>query len=897
MAEDEEADTRIQTPGRSVRHYELLVEIGRGGMGIVYRARDRDLPREVALKRPLPALLASEDLRRRFLREGRAASRITHPNIVPVLEAFEEDGVPWIVFQLVDGLSLRDLLARERKLPLDTVLTYGEELASGLQAAHDHGVIHRDVNPKNILIDGAGRALLTDFGLAHTVAVEDGSSTATTDVGNLTSTGAMLGTPRYMAPEQLLGRPSDARTDIFALGAVLYEMCCGAPAFRSENRGELIGEILHREPEPVSHRSHQAPPECERIIRKCMAKRPDERYQDAKDLFADLRALRRRLEFEEYSETTKAESAPPRPWRPRPQTVILTVLLVVVAAVAVRLNQRSAPAAPFSDARPIQVTSSSTWETQPAISPDGGRIAYVSNGSGNLEVYIIGSEGGKPVPLTHDPASDHTPAWFPDGSAVAFVSDRRGKSDVWKTGQLGGEPTLLVENAGHPAISPDGRRIAFTRPDSSGIHRIAVADLRNPSQAPLLTGPSDGLWDHLAPSWSPDGTRIAYAAFDGLWTVPASGGPAHHVLPGDEADQDPVWSADGNTLYFASFRDGPLALWRVPAAGGAPARVTLGTGAESHPSLSADGLRFAYCTEEPNNYTVVRDLTTGREIEIANQRQDLFPALTPTGDGIVFASDRWGSRLDLWFQALADGAPSGEPRRLTSQEGDASHPVVSPDGRWVAYYLVRGNNRDVWVAALDGGLPRRITEDPAEDFQPAWSPDGDRLAFASERAGASRIWVQRVSQGAPAGEPYAVTGSDVGAQAPAWSPDGTRIAFVGARGRASEVYIVSVPATAGESAQSARAVTAGAEAFRVRWDPTSGDLLMSGTWRTSRSVMTRIAPDGSAMRPVQPEVLFGQDGATTTGFFDVSRDGRWLVWTREAKRGDVWLLDAKKTQL
>jgi Tol biopolymer transport system component len=157
--------------------------------------------------------------------------------------------------------------------------------------------------------------------------------------------------------------------------------------------------------------------------------------------------------------------------------------------------------------------------------------------------------------------------------------------------------------------------------------------------------------------------------------------------------------------------------------------------------------------------------------------------------------------------------------------------------------------------------------------------------------------VQRVSQGAPAGEPYAVTGSDVGAQAPAWSPDGTRIAFVGARGRASEVYIVSVPATAGESAQSARAVTAGAEAFRVRWDPTSGDLLMSGTWRTSRSVMTRIAPDGSAMRPVQPEVLFGQDGATTTGFFDVSRDGRWLVWTREAKRGDVWLLDAKKTQL
>jgi serine/threonine-protein kinase len=896
MADDEEQDTRTRTPGRSVRHYEILDEIGRGGMGIVYRARDRDLPREVALKRPLPALLTSEDLRRRFLREGRAASRITHPNIVPVLEAFEEDGVPWIVFQLVKGVSLRELLAREKKLPLDTVLAYGAELASGLQAAHEHGVIHRDVNPKNILIDGAGRALLTDFGLAYTVAVENSSSAATTDVGDLTSTGAMLGTPRYMAPEQLLGRPPDARTDIFALGAVLYEMCCGAPAFRSENRGELIGEILHREPEPVTHRSYRTPPECERIIRKCMAKRPDERYQDAKDLLADLRALRRRLEFEEYSETASANSAPPGRWRPRPQTVVLSVLLLVVATVAVKLNGRSAPAAPFSDARPFQVTSAPAWELQPAISPDGGRIAYASNEGGNLDVFIIGSEGGKPVALTHDPAADYDPTWFPDGSAVAFTSQRRGRNDVWKMGQLGGEPTLLVESAAHPAISPDGRRIAFIRPDSAGVQRIAIADLDNPARSKVLTGPADGLWDHLSPSWSPDGSRLAYAAFDGLWEVSAKGGPARRVLAGDEADQDPIWSADGTTLYFASYRGGPLALWRVPATGGAPTRVTLGTGAESHPSLSADNLRFAYCTEEPDNYTVVRDLASGRETAIPCQRQDLFPALTPNGDGIVFASDRWGARLDLWFQPLADGAPSGEARRLTSQGGDASHPVVSPDGRWIAYYLVKGDNRDVWITSLDGGIPQRITEDLSADFQPAWSPDSERIAFASERTGSSRIWVQCISHGAPVGEPYAVTSDDFGAVAPAWSPEGGRIAFVGIRGRASEVYVVPVPSAAGEPLLPARAVPTGAGAYRVRWDPASGDLLVSGTWGTNRSVLARVAADGSAMKPVEPEVLFNQNG-DPTGLLDISRDGRWLVWTREAKRGDIWLLDAKKSQL
>ena len=886
MAEDEEPQTRIEAPGQFVRHYEILDEIGRGGMGIVYRARDRELPREVALKRPLPRLLSSEDLRRRFLREGRAAARISHPNIVPVLEAFDEDGVPWIVFQLVDGLSLRELLMREKKLPHDTVLTYGEELASGLQAAHDHGVIHRDVNPKNILIDGAGRALLTDFGLAHTIAVDDATSEATTDIGGLTSTGAMLGTPRYMAPEQVLGRPADARTDIFALGAVLYEMCTGTPAFHSTSRGELVGEILHREPDPIGKHTYEVPDELERIIRKCLAKRPDERYQSTRDLLTDLRAVHKQIEFMEYSET-HPQWAMPKPHQLRRISLAAAgaVVLVVAGFALWRIIPGQATTALFARAEPIQVTSSEAWESEPSMSPDGGRVAYVSDATGNLDVYVIGVKGGNPISLTDDPASDRSPTWYPDGSAVLFVSDRHGAEGIWKTGQLGGPAILVVENAGDPAVSPDGTRLAFAREDSSGLTRVFVAPLNDAAEVIGLTGPGYGLWDQRQPTWSPDGKRICYAAFDGLWQVSSTGGRPRRILAGSDVDQEPVWSPDGRTIYFSSYRGGHLALWQVAATGGSPERVTRGTASETHPSLAGAGTRLAYCTEEVDYRMVVRDVTSGSETVLPGFRHDWMPAFTPTGDALVFVSDRWGPQLDLWLQPLLDGRPQGEPRRLTDHPGSASHPVVSPDGKWIAYYRVLDDERDIWLIPIEGGLPRQFTREPGPDIHPAWSPDGTRIAYSSERGGGARIWIEGVADGEPQGTPFAVAGSGPTALAPSWSPDGTQIAFVGSIEGAAEVYVVAAIPDA-----IPRVVSRGAHASRVRWDSGGRALLVSGSWSSPGPPLRRVSLDGDSVRTVEPEVDFGQKDPA--GFFDVTRDGRLLVWCRETKDGDVWVLDA-----
>ncbi len=886
MPDDREALPHSPVPGERVRHYEIVNEIGRGGMGIVFQARDLNLSRDVALKRPLPELLGSMELRRRFLREGKAASRVSHPNIVAVLEAFEENGVPWIVFQLVEGVSLRDRLAQGGKLLCTTVLAHAVELASALHAAHEHGVIHRDVNPKNILIDASGRALLTDFGLARTLMTGEADASTSTESVGLTSTGAVVGTPRYMAPEQVLGRPTDARTDIFALGAVLYEMCTGAPAFHSTSQGELVGEILNREPEPIGKHTYEVPDELERIIRKCLAKRPDERYQSARDLLTDLRAVHKQLEFREYSET-HPQFPMPRPHQLRRIGLAAAgaILLVVAAFTLLRIIPGRTALPPFARAQPIQVTSSEAWESEPALSPDGGRVTYVSDISGNLEVYAIGVNGGSPIALTNDPASDFSPTWLPDGSAVLFVSDRLGSDGVWKTGQMGGPAVLVAENASDPAASPDGKRLAFAREDSSGSTRVFVAPMDDAAEAVDLTGPGFGLWGQRQPAWSPDGKHICYASSDGLWQVPSSGGRPRRILSGSDVDQEPVWSTDGRTIYFSSYRSGNLAIWQVAASGGKPERVTLGNASETHPSLSGAGTRLAYCTEEVEYRMVVRDVPSGRDTVLPGFRHDWMPAFTPAGDGLVFVSDRWGPQLDLWLQPLLDGRPQGDPRRLTEHPGSASHPVVSPDGKWIAYYRILDDERDIWMLPIGGGLPRQFTREPGPDVHPAWSPDGTQIAYSSERGGSARLWIERVTDGEPRGAPFEIAASGPAAQAPSWSPDGTQIAYTKSIEGAADVYIVAAAPDAVP-----RAVTKGAHASRVRWEPGGRVLLVSGTWGSPALTLKRISLEDGSIRSIEPEIAFGR--RDPAGFFDVTRDGRLIVWCREAKDGDIWVLDA-----
>ena len=299
-------------PGARVGPYEIIRELGRGGMGIVYQARHLHLDREAALKRPILRLARDPEQRVRFLREARAASQVSHAHIVPVYEVLEADGVPWIAMAFVAGRSLRREIDALGPLPLPELLRHGEDLAGALEAAHARKILHRDVNPKNVLLTEDGRALLSDFGLARFLAREaDQESPTQTRDTPFTGTGRVVGTPGYMSPEQALGRPLDERSDLFSLGIVLYEMAAGQPAFASSPDGGVIDAILHRDP-PTLVRPDDGPlPELERIIRKALAKRPDERYQSAREMQADVRALRRRVEFERYGR--EHQETPPTP--------------------------------------------------------------------------------------------------------------------------------------------------------------------------------------------------------------------------------------------------------------------------------------------------------------------------------------------------------------------------------------------------------------------------------------------------------------------------------------------------------------------------------------------------------------------------------------------------------
>jgi Tol biopolymer transport system component/serine/threonine protein kinase len=878
---------RSTTPGmigRVVSHYRIVELRGAGGRGVVFRAADLELDREVALKCPWSHLVADPHCRRRFLREARAASRAQHVNIIQVLETFEEDGLPWLVLQYVDGPDLASLLAAKGRLPVETVLRYAHDLASALKSAHDRKVLHRDIKPRNVLISRDDRALLGDFGLAQILETMDSRGIGDPATSTLTPAGMVVGTPRYMSPEQALGRPLDKRSDLFSLGTLMYETCTGQPAFSASEHGSIHDAIIHKEPEPIGRLNYEVPEELERIIRKAMAKPADERYQDAGDLIADLRALRRRLEYSEYSDSHPA--AEEHRWPRLRWQYVGSVLLLLVTAVLVWTLAARHREDPLPQGQPSQVTWADAWSGQPQISPDGTRIAFASNMDGNYDLYITDVHGGTPLRLTDHPEVEAYPEWFPDGRALAFVRYHGDGSEIWKTGQFGGGATLILTNADQPAISRDGTRLAFARRDPSGYQRIGVTLLSDTTRLSILTDETGGLWDHSHPTWSPDGRQICYSTRHGLRLVRSSGGTSRQLTTESDLDIDPAWSPWGKHIYFASYREATLALWRIPAKGGQAERVTLGDTRQCQPSLSLDGTRLAYATENPVRRFVLRDLVTGRETAPPPLVDVSFVAISPDQRQLVFVSARGGENTELWLQPLEGGEPVGAARRLTEQPGDASHPAFSPDGRWIAYYRIVGEERDIWTIPSGGGQPIRVTDDPGVDAQPRWSPDGSALAFVSERGGERHLWVVPVTAGRRTEPARRLSDGTTRPLAPDWSPDGAWIAFVGQDSAGAEAF-VSPP----DGRAPPRRLTRGAEAQRLRWDVSRGDLLVCGSWGQSRYSIRRVSVPDDSIVPFEYAVDLGLIGIPPD--FDISVDGHLLAFTREEMKGEVWLLETQ----
>ncbi len=722
--------------GLMLGHYRVGARIGAGGMGTVYEGYDTRLGRSVAIKLLPSAFTGDRERVQRFEREWRAISLLNHPNIVSLYDAGFAEGHHYIATELVEGQTLRAVGAAGRLLRT-TLVDLGVQLSSALAAAHGAGVLHRDIKPENIMMRPDGIVKVLDFGLAklNEAATVDGATV-------LTRHGNLAGTVRYLAPEQVLGKPASAASDLYSVGVVLYELATGVQPFSGPTDGAIFDAILHRTPDPPQQLCPTLDDGVAEILMRLLEKDPDLRFQTA----GDLRSSLRRLARGEGASSTVIE-------RPRAATKPLGRMLwpaagLAVAAMALALywlySRRSPPAAQRLPMRFERLTEAPGDELFPHLNADGTQFVYASAPDRQSDIFLQRSGGSTPVNLTKDsPADDTHPALSRDGSQIAFRSERGG-GGIFVMDATGENPRRVSSRGFHPAWSPDGRAIVcstetFTAPSIRGTpsSRLLIIDLATGAERML------GSDDAMQPSWSPHGHRIAYwgLAAGGqrnVYTISAGtiGGKPVPVTVDAAVDWNPVWSPTGAELYFLSDRGGTMNLWQVPidersgALRGEPSPVTVPALYAMHFGIAAGGNAFTFvqAQQETSLYSVAFD----------DQRHETHGPITPSISSTI-------SRSVYNFS-------------------------FSPDGQQIVHDTVGESQEDIWIVDLNGSGRRRLTSDSFKDRSPAWSPVTNEIAFFSDRSGDYDEWIIRADGG---GLRRLTQGAHM--QKPVWTSDGSRI--------------------------------------------------------------------------------------------------------------------------
>jgi Tol biopolymer transport system component/tRNA A-37 threonylcarbamoyl transferase component Bud32 len=780
--------------GKTISHYKILEKLGEGGMGVVYKAEDTKLKREVAIKFLPRHIAASEEDRERFKIEAQAAAALNHPNIATIYAIEEVDDEMFIVMEYIDGQELKQRID-SGPLKVDEALNIAIQIADGLQAAHKKGVFHRDIKSTNIMLTENDRVKIMDFGLAKIKGQM-----------RLTKTGTTVGTVAYMSPEQTKGEEVDHRTDIWSYGVVLYEMITGQLPFKGEYEQAIVYSILNEEPEPVTGLRTGVSMELERIVSKAIVKNPAERYQHADEMLVDLRSLKKvSLPRPEIKKSPKAMS------KPLLGTLALVLLfaLLIVGYLLTRRESRE-----FQIKHTLPLTTAPGLEQDPAWSPEGTRIAYASDESGNMDIWVRQIAAGQRLNLTKDYTGyDGKPAWSPNGEWIAFVSKRDG-GGIFMIPALGGIPKRVVSLSFAPCLSyigaippvcwsPAGTELAYA---VDGNLYIIPASGGTPTPVPLP--PTGLIIGYSEPAWSSDRERIACTGFvatgvstSQIWSVRCDGSDPLPVTRGKAFNSNPIWSPDGRQLFFLSDQGGSRDIWWVPVdARGkptGPARsLTVGVGVGAI-AISRDGTKLVYTkvVERSNIWSipVVQDRTLTLDDAVALTSENHYIELlsiSPDGKWIAFDSNRSGNQ-DIWIMRK-DGS---DLRQLTTNPAHDWVGSWSPDGKQIAFQSLRSGNRDLYIMPVAGGAVTPLTNHPAEDFIPIWSPDGEKIAFSSNRSGNMDVWVMP-SNG---GEPVQLTFHEAQEFLLRWSPDGKQLVFNSKRTGRCELFLI--PAEGGEPVQ------------------------------------------------------------------------------------------------
>jgi serine/threonine-protein kinase len=759
--------------------YRIDRELGTGGMATVYLAEDIKHHRKVAIKVLKEELSASVGAAR-FLREIEIAAQLQHPNILPLLDSGEANGLLYFVMPFVDGQSLRQRLAREHELPVGEAVRILVELVDALAYAHAHGVVHRDIKPDNIMLSGR-HALVTDFGVARAVSEATGSNKVTT-------LGVALGTPAYMSPEQATADPNvDQRADIYAVGVVAYELLTGRTPFSGVTPQQVLAAHVTEQPDPVSKHRPALSGALEQTVMKCLEKRPSDRWQSAGDLLAVLEPLA--TPSGGMSPTAARIPAVVRSNR-LPWIVGAAVAAAVVIFAVARMLRGGTVREEIG--RQQQFTTDPGLEIDPAISPDGKLVAYVAGNSQRFRVFIRPVAGGRTFPLSDDSTSiEGRPRWSPDGTQLLFIN----AAGASVSPALGGAVRPVIASTARAPVtsatwSPDGGRIAFTRGDS-----LLIADAGGQRQR----GVASGFQLHSA-AWSLDGKWIAYVSGNStagrpgagfgnispstILIVRPEGGDAVRITDGPTLNQSPEWAPGGRRLYFVSNRDTPRDVYTVGIGAdghprGDPQRLTVGAGVQSL-SLSGDGKRIAYSVYSAKSNVWSLPVPTGVPVNTDAAVQvtigsQVIESMQVSRDGkwLLYDSNRNGNS-DIYRVAIGS-APGATAETLTSEPFDEFQPSLSPDGRYVAYHSWRTGSRDIEVKPLAGGPVEIVTATPAHESAPEWSPSGDMLTFFDQHPGPT-AGVYVVGRGTD-GKWRSPFRRSIGGYLPRWSPDGRLLVF------------------------------------------------------------------------------------------------------------------------
>jgi Tol biopolymer transport system component/tRNA A-37 threonylcarbamoyl transferase component Bud32 len=825
-------------PGTHLGPYEILAPLGSGGMGEVYRARDPKLNRSIAIK-ILPQTTAGDTERRvRFEREAQSVAAFNHPNIVTIHSVEEADGVLFLTMELVEGKPLSELIVKGG-LPLARILPLAIPLADAVSAAHQKGITHRDLKPANVMITPDGRVKVLDFGLAKLVE----PSPLATDVtalptGVVTGEGRIVGTVAYMSPEQAEGKPVDHRSDIFSLGVMLYEMATGERPFKGETPASTISSVLRDTPRSITELNQALPRDLALIVRRCLAKNPEQRTQSAKDVRNQLEDLQHAVDSGELiaPAPTVVVARGRSFWRVAAAFVAVALLGAVGTWMLTRSRVQETPVV-TDVARLTHDAGLSEW---PTWSPDDSLLAFASNRNGNFDIYVRRLEGGQEVDVTNNASENFQPAFSPDGNSIAFVSTRASRTrmvkiggretqqsrtyggDVWVVPTLGGQARRLAPDGNFPVWHPAAQKVAYVSGPEAHRSILEVPSAGGMPHTVLASAASS--WEIARVRYSPHASWITFDTADNeIFIVPLAGGRPRKLVNGFSHE----WEPSGKHLYYA-----------VRDSGGGTRLQSIGIDER---------------TGNITGQTSTIGLMTGvlKDLAVSHKSQQL--ALTETEGSMNL------SRLPL---AVGGGAPAGAEEVLSAGQVVDGEPSVSPDGQKIAYVSNRLGHDQIWVLHLDSKR-MEVLQPASEDVSivgPVWHPDGRRLiALRVFADGKLSLWWM-AADGSDAEELTSPPGFYNNAEGWPIAPDGRKIVYAADVNGHSQLFEFDL------STRHARQLTVSTD------DKFSAIFSPDGRWSCTRPTPTGLTSCGeSRLAVVRPSR--SRKATTVSGTCSIHRMG------------------------